>query len=703
VTKARSKKVSKLDPYPTLESVPLTFSIQCCNAHKTYSYNLEVLPLQYVGLSRGFAWSILANRSSVGHLHREKSLGAIRMFYKYLDALDTSLRPQHPSKIDASLLRHYAQWLRVHQEKAHTTKSLTYRSLTVLIKRWIGRPWAAAQLVIPEGQFPGASATAAARKPYSESELKQIVNAVKKDLHASAQKFERPYKPKYINQPAPVDDVAPYNESLPFRLQHDPWQSEDYQIWWWENISECRQLKVGEIQRLHKGNSFLRSLSGSWNRSKSTYCGTADRLIHFYEKIGAGENYIPKFLGKPCPIKYTNRWKKFEYLQWYWENYCACSVDVYGVMRKKYPRFVNAIREHHGSLIQFFEFVGVAHRITVYDLVPYYIGLLISTALNPSTVRNLDIDCLSPDPLDARKLSINWTKLRARNQGQSIPAARLNGLSPVSLVERLIAVTRPIRQDGQGKLFITNSANAGSRNGYSLSKTMFSRAVHTWFENHGIKNHNGLLEESPLSIGSSARFRNTIAQHEYRRTGDLAYVKTLLSHSRSDLTSSYINKTGDPILRFRRGIHLEALFVGITSNRDAANSIIEQHGLSPKSMREAAVNRNWHESMVAHCRDPKTSPVHGQRPGMECNAHDVCLYCPNLVVTSHDLVRHFAFVFYHEHLLTQGALSLHEFNNAVSERRHMFEEYILPRYGEDAVIRAREEAKIHPPVEWKIT
>lgn len=697
VTKAISKKINRIDPYPTLESVPLYFTIECCNTKKKHSYSFEEFPKKYGDLSRGFAWAILSHRSTVGHIRREKYLTVIRSFYKYLDETNIQVRIGHPYQIDAAFLRHYAQHLRNQEQNAYSTRSLVYRSLTVLIKRWIGRTWASPNLAIPSAQFPGASRTACAREPYSDYELKQIVKFIKKDLEESGKKLESPYVPKYLGKPAPVDDVAPYDELQPLALQHDIWQSEDYRIWWWENFCKCQKLKVGEIAKIKKGSTFLRSLTGIWKRQGAIGLGTADRLNKFYKKIGAGDDYVPKFLNKPCPILYTNRWKKLEYLQWHWENYCDCSLDVYAVIRSRYPRFVDAACQYHGSLVPFFKFIGIAHRLTVDDLIPYYLAILISTALNPSTVRNLTIDCLSVDPLDSRKSSLNWTKLRARNQGQTIPSKSFNGISPVSIVERLIVVTSAIRSSNQVQLFLTNSAASGSRTGHALTATVFERAVQRWFKKHDIRD-----SENLKSLGSAGRFRNTIAQHEYRRTGDLLYVKTLLAHSRSEQTSSYITKAGDPVLRFRRGIHLEALFVGITSDRQSAQSIIDDHGISSQSLREIST-KNISESTIAHCRNPKASPVHGQRIGIECNAHDVCLYCQNLVVTERDLVRYFAYIFYHEHQLSNGILSPSEFETVTGERRYMFENFILPRYNQVMILSSREEAKLNPPLEWQLT
>lgn len=202
-------KINKLDPYPTLESVPLAFSIRCCNLKKDYSYNLETLPIYYREITRAFAWSILTARNSVGHFSREKSLGTIRKLYKYFNALPRDARPVHPSQIDTSLLREYARWLKDRQKGAYSSKALIFRTLGPLIKRWIGRPWAAPNLSFPKSMFPKSHRTKSPVQTFTDAEFEQIVKAVHQDLEELAAKFERPYVPKYLNKPAPLDDVAP--------------------------------------------------------------------------------------------------------------------------------------------------------------------------------------------------------------------------------------------------------------------------------------------------------------------------------------------------------------------------------------------------------------------------------------------------------------------------------------------------------------
>jgi hypothetical protein len=695
------KKLVHIELYSDLNQVPLKFSIRCCNTKKDFTYDLEDFPKKYIELTRAFSWAILAARNSVGHETRGGYLNAIRKFYFYLNILSNIERPRLPRQVDTALLRQYAQWLRLRCEGTYNSKASWYRALGAQIGRWCGRAWAAEGLVFPANQFPNSQSTAIPHKSFSDSELNQIITALKIDLEDSKLRLEQTYINKYLGEPAPLDGVAPFNESLPLQFQHDIWHSKEYQIWWWENNCGCERLTVGEIVKVSRGSTFLRSLWNSWKRRNGIKRGTTIQLKNFYDEINAGKQYSPKYIGMPSPILYSSRWKKMEYLQWYWENHCNSSFESYATLLKKYPRFIKAVREHHGSMVPFYDFIGITHQITLHDLAPYYIGLLLSTGLNPSTIQRLEINCLVPDPLDSDRLSIKWKKLRARSEGKTIPIKRLNGLSPVSLVENLIAATSPFRSNGQQMLFITNGANTGSKKGHHISKAMFERAVQRWFEKHSIVGMNALTGIVEPTTAQGVRFRPTIAQHEYKRTGELGYVKAILGHSRSEMTTAYLNKSGDPVLRHRRGIHLQALFIGITSNQQDAHDLIYQHGMAPKQARDKVIRPTVKESSVAHCRDPLASPVYGQRKGSYCNAHDACLYCENLVVTPYDLTRYFSFVRYHDHLLKLGKIIAKEYDLVVSERKYMFENYVLPRYSTSLVEIAFREAINNPTGEWK--
>ena len=696
------KKLRIIDPYQNIESISLKFSIQCMNTGRSYSYNLEDLDKKYTLISQAFSIGILLKRHSVGHLSREKSISVIRKFYQYLDALPIDSQPYRPNQIDVAFLRTYATWLKKSGSGNYNSKSITFRALCGIIKPWIGRCWSSKDLAIPTAQFPRASSTATPHQPFQKVEMEQIITAVHDDLAIASTTIEIPYIRKYTDQPAPLFDVAPFDERRPNSQQHNKWESEEYRIWWWENKCDCQRLYIEELSKITQGSTFIGSL---FLPSKGSMKNSKIKLDQFYERIGAGDSYVPKYLGKDSPIKYTTRWKKIEYLHWYWENHCDCKIMLYAEMKKCFPEFITAIREYHSGLPYFYDFVGVKHFMTAHDYMPYYIALLISTALNPSTIQKLKINCLDTPTFDNEQEAITWEKLRASKRSSTIPTNKTNGFSPPSIIRRILNISKPFRDSGLDEvnfLFITNSANSGSKKGYALTKTVFARALRNWFSTHNLKyrDDSTTLISTALSAGA-VRFRPTILSSEYHRTGNLNYVQNLAAHSNAELTSSYIRRTGNQDLQFRRGIHLQALFIELTTNRNDALKFIQQHGVSKSDAREI-LNGDKNKTAVATCLSPKDSPIKNQKKGVVCNAQDVCFHCSNLVVTYDDLVRNFAFIAFHEDLLNRKAITESEYGNACLDRKHWFENYVISRFSDSTVSRAKFDAKNSPPIEWRI-
>lgn len=693
------KKINWIDPYPDLNRVPLQFSIKCINVGKTYSYNLSKFPPQFLSLTRAFAWGLLSYRHTVGHLSRDGQIRAIRKFYIYLETLGFR-HLYEPTEIVAVILRDYAHWLK-QRSGAYITKSHSFRSLCNQVNQWAGRPWAAQSVVIPKGLFPGSNSSSTGHAAYSEDQFEKIKAAIKKDLRTSAIRLERKYVAQYLNQPPPIDDIAPFSECVGGGIRHNIWDSKEHRTWWWENKCHCLILCQKDILTITNGASFIRALRKSAKKQTPADTSTKTLLKEFYAELGAGATYSPKYLGKASPILYLNKWDKPQYVQWYWENHCHSSLAPHSELQLLYPDFVNAVRWHYGSLGNFYRSINVTHHLTTYDLTPYYLALLLATGLNPSTIQFLDVNCLQADPLKKDHVSISWTKLRARKKSITIPVDRMNGLSPISIINRIVALTSAFRPPGVIQLFISNNSHSGSKKGENISTAMFQKAVRRWFETHNIAQQTSSDLSVQVLSGTAVRFRPTIAQHEYKRTGKLEYVKAMLGHTRSETTTSYLNKSGDPILRHRRGIHLEAMFIGMQSTYKDAIKYISDRGMESNPSRKPSIA--YPETILTHCADPKSSPIHGQIYGNNCNAHDACLYCSNLVITPYDLVRYFAFVNYQDYALANGSISKEDYATVVSERIHIFTKYVLPKYSDEVIDIARRTAKSDAPEEWRIS
>ncbi|MBH3455476.1 tyrosine-type recombinase/integrase [Pseudomonas monteilii] len=649
----------------------LKFSAACKNTGRFCSYDLSSRKYAYEcrRIYGVFAWALFRLRDSHGHSTRIAVLEKVTYFFKYLEVCQITL----PQELTDATLVGFASWLKSDSGLSYPTAANTYRSLTRIFQEMSKHDLVSNEFNIQRNSFPKASSQVASQLGYNEDELKTIMKAAVLGVRESASKLERAYQPRWLGCPPPLDDVAPQT----VRGGHSRWQSKEHRIWWWENNCGCRRVSANDLKKIPHGQNFFHGMSPSGR-------GSVTLLNDFYDEIGADKDYKPRFLGVPTPIKYRSPWAKKEYLEWYWENHLECRPLTTREAKERDPKFLQAISDNFNSRIkQFFSSMGLQRWVGASDLIPYYLMLLVRTGLNPSTIQRLTVDCLIQDPTDGERFSINWEKFRSSKRGATIPSSQENDKWPVSLIKRVIQITASIREPGQSELWIAN-ANKHKKT-QPLGSSAFQRGVQQFSVKHKLLDRDGL----PLILQAKL-LRPTLAWHEYVRTEDLSYLSQLLGHSKLSTTAEYIRRLEDPILRIRRGIHQDAMFLGLLSG---------ELNLPDKSTDSIIAS----DCVLNHCRDQLNSPQAGQKPGAICSSgHEVCLGCQNLIITLEDIKKYYCFVGFHEHLLSVGDIGELEFSQAIGEKRFFWETYILPKYPQSVVQRIATEALRAPIEAWDI-
>lgn len=649
----------------------LRFSAICKNTGReyTYDFNSKKYARECRRICEIFVWALYRRRDSIGHTSRVAVIERASCFFKYLSASKITL----PEELSHATLIEFSHWLKTQSGQSYPTAANTYRSLTTTFKEMSRHPDVSSEFVVQRNSFPKASSQVTASQGYDEHELKAILKAAVLGVRESAAKLERAYQPKWIGCPPPLDDVAPQN----VRGRHSIWQSKEHRVWWWENNCGLQRVNTAFLRGKTQGQDFLNGMSPEGR-------GSVALLEKFYDEIGAGSVYEPRYLGTPSPIKYRTPWAKKEYLEWYWENHLDCRPLTRKEVNKKTSKFLQAISDNfNGRIKQFFSSLGVGKWIGASDLIPYYLMLLIRTGLNPSTIQRLTIYCLSQDPTDNEKFFINWEKFRSSKRGATIPSGLGNDKWPVSIIKRVIQITESIREPGQVELWIGN-ANRHKRT-LPLQNSAFKRGLQEFSRKHDLRDRDG----KPLSIHAGL-LRPTLAWHEYARTEDLNYLSQLLGYTKMSTTAEYIRRVEDPVLRTRRGIHQDAMFLGLLTGE--LNALDKSTGSMITS-----------ECVLNHCKDQLNSPQPGQKIGVICTSgHEVCLGCQNLIITLEDIKKYMCFIAFHDHLLRVGDINDAEYSQAVSEKRYFWETYIFPRYPEDLVQRIATDARRSPIEAWDI-
>lgn len=661
----------------------LVFTATCKNTNKKKVFDFS--KKKYAKTNREimevFVWSIYKLRNRSGNSTKVAYYEKCNSFFEFLEQNEI----YEAERIDRAVFSRYVEWLKRHPTMSYSTAASVYRGLRVVFDKMGSHPKINKKIRPPRNAFPKSTSLQSVDPGYDEKEFKQILKSVVQSLRESKQRFESEYEPQYLGKEAPLEGVATLH---PKTGKYVLWATHEHRVWFFENEMKCQQLtSYSDLQNIAKGHQF-------WYAINRDYPHQEYRTVEeFYEFIGAGPNYQPKYANQPSPVKYRTPWKKWEYVVWYWENKMGAKSYTDQEIRESFREFRVAMREHWSGAQKVMQMLNAWSWVSSYDLAPYYLMLILRTGLNPSTVHNLDIDCVQFDPIEPSRKYINWTKYRAHKKGGTISEDRAESDTwAVSIVERVIKVTSRIRPEGMNDLWISNANNKKIPKTFSAG--YFQSGVRRIFEKYPV-----FSSESGEEIKVHAKnIRPSIAWNEYLRTEDLRYLQALLGHAKTSTTSDYLRRLNDPLFRARRAIHSEAMLLGLTESDELARKHLAEN--DSKIIAKDDSNGLF-DGLLNHCQDPSSSPVRGQNRGELCSAPtDVCLGCQNLAITPEDIKKYFCYLNFHDYLLAIGEVSEQEFDKAVSDKRHFWNEYILPKYPDSLVRHLKAEAEASPISIW---
>lgn len=656
----------------------LKFTAECKNTGRTYVYDLSKKPYSdsFRDVLGVVVWAIYRRRNMMGHLSRLTVIEILPKFFKFLE----SVHVYRLDELSGDTLRYFAEWLKKDKNLSYSTAASMYRKISPVFLHMSRHHKVSERFIPVRNAFPKSSSLVSSSVGYDEEELKRIIKAAVLGLRESASRFEKKYEPRWIGMPPPLDDVAPIGPGG----NRSYWASEEYKIWWWENNCSCMRVNSSALYKLPQGQAFFVSMAPDGGKA------TVKSLNEFYDRIGAGPSYKPKYLGLPCPIIYRTPWRKKDYISWYWENKLSCRALSGVELKEVAPEFWGALKEYYGgSITDFYKEWGVYRWVQAEDLIPYYLLLLIRIQLNPSTIQRLKLDCLVPDPLDDSRVMVDWEKFRSSKKGMTIPTDQIKDGWPAMIIKRVIAITESIREDGQDELWVANANHL--KVSQPLGSSAFKRALQEFSKKHKLTGTDG----KALSI-QARLIRPAMAWSEYLRTEDMNYLQVLMGHTRLSTTADYLRRLNDPVFLTRRAVHQDAVFVRLSS--------VDEGSLISDCLEASESGQVAHESLLNHCKNPLKSPVSGQKTGSICTANsEVCLGCQNLIITFLDIKKYFCFIGFHDYLLQAGDITDSEYRKAVSEKRFVWENYILVKYDSSVIERIRSEALVSPIPEWDIS
>lgn len=661
----------------------LAFTAICKNTNKekVFDFSKKKYAKTHREILEIYVWSIYKLRNKSGNTTKVSYYEKCNSFFEFLEQNEI----YKPRQIDTALFSRYIEWLKRNERMSYSTAASVYRSLRTIFNKMGSHPKINKKIYAPRNAFPKSTSLQSVDIGYDDHEFKQILRSVVKCLRESKQRFEHQYEPKYLGKEPPLKGVATF---VPRTGAYAIWATHEHRVWFFENIMKCQLLTSHkEFSKVDKGHQF-------WYALKRDYPHPEYKNVEeFYEYIGAGPSYQPRYLNQPSPVQYITPWKKWEYVLWYWENIMDGKSYTDSELKEQFREFQTAMKEHWGSAQKVFEKLNAWTWVSSYDLAPYYLMIILRTGLNPSTVHGLDVDCIKTDPLNPSRRYIDWEKYRSHTKDSTIPEEKSdNDTWAVSIIDRVINITSKIRPEGVKDLWISNA------NPQRIPKTFtlgyFQAGVRRIFEKYPVYASN---TGAKLKVVAK-NIRPTIAWNEYLRTEDLQYLQTLLGHANTSTTSDYLRRLNDPLFRTRRAIHSEAMLIGLTEGIEQSRQHLENNRAKIIVKDEPI---RLFDGLLNHCQDPAQSPVQNQAKGQLCSAPtDVCHGCQNLAITPEDIKKHFCYLNFHEYLLSIGEISELEFEKAVSGKRHFWDEYILPKYPDLMVREIQDEAAASPIPIW---
>ncbi|MFK0377457.1 hypothetical protein [Pandoraea sp. NPDC090278] len=166
--------------------------------------------------------------------------------------------------------------------------------------------------------------------------------------------------------------------------------------------------------------------------------------------------------------------------------------------------------------------------ITIEDIVPFYLAVLMQTGGNPMAIRSMKLDCLSGHPLRDDLECLTWEKPRAnREQRVDFPAGK--EWSAPNLIRRLVAMNSDLRAN----------ALARDRESVFLARNFLSSVARVPSV-QSLHNYLALfLKKFGLQDFDFKHLRATSAWAHYWKTGAHDVVRRRLNHANVRTTTLY--------------------------------------------------------------------------------------------------------------------------------------------------------------------
>ena len=386
------------------------------------------------------------------------------------------------------------------------------------------------------------------------------------------------------------------------------------------------------------------------------------KLLRPYKKIGGGcdPRKVSRqgFKNEPCINQGWACWKlsvdkktfipTINNIRWYFENVMECQpIPATKENIKIHTSFFAAARNFQGGVKNCYRKLGVSTLIDADIIMPLVVKLIAETGLNVESVLSLKRNCFSQShpltglpyiqyeknrsggskvlPLDLYDNVAESEFLKLRQKQSGIIA---------NTIQTLLDLTEPLvnRAKGDKDYLLLFESSASWRHG--VVQKLNNKAINTWTQKIVSENNLQGRDGNPL-IFNLSRFRPTKLTELVEEGYDIFSIMNIAGHASVLTTLAYIDKQ-KTTSNFHYVIRRE-----LTIIKENAHQILKDP-LPVAVDNNNRVGQFMFKGPICNCKNPYDPPQQvksskSYHKGDACTFFNMCLQCPNVLITEMNL------------------------------------------------------------------
>lgn len=380
-----------------------------------------------------------------------------------------------------------------------------------------------------------------------------------------------------------------------------------------------------------------------------------------YTRTGGGQDprhFRPGKRNKKGTLK-SGGWKIWDNVIWYWENIMECKPLLSVEIIDKHCNFYRAMCAHHGGLKKACLKLGFSPWINYELIVPLAIKLAWETGLNPEALFKLKRNCYQQaHPLTGLPY-VQYYKERSRGELELHLALfdldpsnkRYAGVLPLlekqseiirKTIKQILTITEPLVEYAAeaDKKYLFLMQRIGPNRDRRVTRIK-DADIQTWkntiqktFAKYGAGKKIKTLKSLNLS-----RFRSTMVAKMVRDGIDFFAISATMGHTHLKTTFMYLRSLQlDDEIQRDIGQHLTLIHANMQENKKNPRPYA-----SPKTQKSDGV---IYKGVLSDCKNIYVIPEKIKnllskkdpwKEGMPCIHYEMCLLCPNVLITQRNL------------------------------------------------------------------